>query len=132
MVADPLAKVTVTSKNEVGKLVAKMNIPLAGYNGAPVRVRLDDTDSMPIAEAVLGPIPEKGHDPIRQWKFKIKAPGVQQVALKDKGVPGQLQLIVKAKKWFSTAAANQPAADTTLTVTIGGQCLSHVVTKKTD
>jgi hypothetical protein len=33
-------------------------------------------------------------------------------------------------KWFSAAAANQAAADTTLTVTIDGQCLSHVVTKK--
>jgi hypothetical protein len=81
---------------------------------------------------VLGAIPPKGRDPIKQWKLKIKAPGIQQVALKDKAVPGQLQLIVKAKKWFSAAAANQAAADTRLTVTIGGQCLSHVVTKKTD
>jgi hypothetical protein len=39
---------------------------------------------------------------------------------------------VKAKKWFSAGVANQATADTTLTVTIGGQCLSHVVTKKSD
>jgi hypothetical protein len=29
-------------------------------------------------------------------------------------------------------AANQAAADTTMTVTIDGQCFSHVVTKKSD
>jgi uncharacterized protein YidB (DUF937 family) len=39
---------------------------------------------------------------------------------------------VKAKKWLSTGAANQAADATTLTVTIGGQCLSHVVTKKSE
>jgi len=131
MVADPVAKVTVTTRNEAGKLVAKMLIPIATYTNAPVRVRLDDTDSSPIAEAVLGAIPPKGRAPYKQWKFKSKAPGLQQVVLKDKGT-GQLQLTVKAKKWFSAGVANQAAADTTLTVTIGGQCLRHVATKKSD
>jgi len=39
----------------------------------------------------------KGRPPFRQWQLKIKAPGVQQVALKDR-LTGQLQLLVKAKK----------------------------------
>ncbi len=29
-------------------------------------------------------------------------------------------------------AANQPAADTMLTITIGGQCFGHAATKKVD
>jgi hypothetical protein len=131
VVADPLAKVTVTTRREAGTLSAKMYIPLATYTNEPVRVRLDDTDTTPIAEALLGSIPPKGRAPFKQWRFKTKAPGVQQFALRDKGT-GQLQLTVRAKKWFSAAAANQAATGTTLTVTIGGQCLSHVVTKKTD
>ena len=43
-----------------------------------------------------------------------------------------MQLSVKARRWFSADDANQPAASTTLTVTIGGQCFAHVVTKKSD
>jgi hypothetical protein len=39
---------------------------------------------------------------------------------------------VKAKRWFTAAQANQPASDTTLTVTIGAQCFTHVVTQKVD
>jgi hypothetical protein len=70
--------------------------------------------------------------PFKQWQRKIKAPGFQQLVLKNKGLPGQLQLGVKAKKWFSAAAANQDAASTRLTVTVGGQCFTHVATKKND
>ena len=46
-------------------------------------------------------------------------------AQKNKGVPGELQLGVKAKKWFSATAANQDAAITRLTVTVGGQCFTQ-------
>ena len=49
--------------------------------------------------------------------------------------PGMSQIIVKSKRWFSAAAANDPApgANTRLTITVGGtQCYTHVVTKKTD
>jgi hypothetical protein len=42
------------------------------------------------------------------------------------------QLLVKSKRWFTAGAAEQPAMNTDLTVTIGGQCFTHVVTKKTD
>jgi hypothetical protein len=130
--ADPAAKVTVTTRNGAGKLVAKMNVPLGGYTDAPVRVRLEDGDSAPIVEAVLGAIPPKGRAPFKQWQFKSKALGLQKLILKNKGVPGELQLTVKAKKWFSAAAADQDAASTRLTVTVGGQCFTHVATKKND
>ena len=37
-----------------------------------------------------------------------------------------------AKKWFTASAANEPATETTLTVTVGGQCFTHAATKKID
>jgi hypothetical protein len=48
--------------------------------------------------------------------------------------PGMSQIIVKAKRWFSAAAANDPTpANTRLTITVGpAQCYTHVATKKTD
>jgi hypothetical protein len=43
-----------------------------------------------------------------------------------------LRLSVKMKGWFASADANQPAANTTLTVTVGGQCFVRAATKKVD
>src|SRR5262249_14077193 len=48
-VADPKVKVDVKTRKEIGKLTAKMVIPLGLYTGAPVVVRLDDTDTQPLA-----------------------------------------------------------------------------------
>jgi len=44
------------------------------------------------------------------------------------------QLIVKAKRWFSASAANDPTpANTRLTISIGAaQCYTHAATKKAD
>ena len=39
---------------------------------------------------------------------------------------------VKAKQWFTAAAADQPAASTELILTIGSQCLHHAATDKID
>ena len=93
-------------------------------------MRLEDGDPAPIARALLGALPPKGHAPFKTWQLKRKAPGVQVVTLK-KTATG-LKLVVKAKKWFTAAAADEPAASTRFTVTIGGQCLTQQVTKKTD
>ena len=123
---------SLKTKNEAGQLTAKMEIPLAAYAGEPVTVRLDDTDSAPIVERQLGAIPPKGKGGT-QWEYKTKASGLQKLRLKAPKPPGTgFQLSVKAKGWLAAADANQPAAGTTLTVTIGGQCFSHVVTKKSD
>ena len=54
-----------------------------------------------------------------------------QVKLLPK-TPGKALLTVKAKQWFSAAAANRPTAETLLTVTIGSGCSSSPVTKKID
>ena len=130
-VIDPKASVQMRTAKEAGQLKAKLMIDLASYAGEPVSIRLDDTDSQVIALARLADLPPKGTSG-KQWQFKTKVTGVQQVALKRGRVPGLFQLRLKAKRWFSAAAANQPAAGTTLTVTIGGQCFSHAATMKVD
>jgi hypothetical protein len=80
----------------------------------------------------LGAIPPKGKS-ATQWQFKTKASGLQKLRLKaNKPLGTSMSISLKAKRWFSAAEANQPAASTTLTVTIGGQCFGHVVTKKSD
>jgi hypothetical protein len=135
-VADPKAKVDVKTKNELGKLTAKMVIPLGPYAGDPVVVRLDDGDSSPIAIRSLPTLPPLGASGVK-WRFKSKIDGLQQVQLKslEATQPGMSQIIVKSKHWFTAAAANDPApgANTRLTITVGGtQCYTHVLTKKTD
>jgi hypothetical protein len=42
------------------------------------------------------------------------------------------RLGIKAKRWFATGLANQPAASTDLIVSVGTQCYRFPVTKKTD
>jgi hypothetical protein len=131
-VADPKAKVGVKTKKDIGKLSAKMTIPLGSYANEPVTVRLDDGDTQPIAARALASLPPLSSG--TKWQFKAKADGLQKVLLKDLAPksPGMFQLVVKSKHWFSAAAANDTAANTHLTVTIGGQCFTHEVTKKAD
>jgi Tol biopolymer transport system component len=132
-VTDPKATVAVTTGNGAGKLNARLVIALGAYAGEPVGVRLDDADTAPIVAKSVGTLPPVGMSG-RQWQFKTKDDGLQKVSLKDLAPsgPGDFQLRVKAKRWFTAAAANQPAGATTLTVTIGGQCFSHAATRKTD
>jgi hypothetical protein len=46
--------------------------------------------------------------------------------------PGYFQVKVKARRWFTRMAADEPASDTTFTLIIGDNCYSHVATKKGD
>jgi hypothetical protein len=128
-VTDPKAAVKVIAKNEAGKFSAKFAVPLAAYAGEPVTVRLDDGNSSPIARQDIGAVPPKGTTG-KVWLYKVKTPGVQKVQLTS-APPGTFKVKVSGKKWFSTAAADQAAASTTLTLKIGSQCFTHTVTKKT-
>jgi hypothetical protein len=123
----------VKTKKEAGQVTVKMIIPLVAYAGEPVSVRLDDGDTQPIARRILSELPASGGSGAL-WKFKSKADGIRQVQLKNLGAkhPGEFQLAVKAQRWFSAAAANDAAANTRITVTIGGQCFTHAATKKSD
>jgi len=127
---DPKASVVVRTKKGAGRLTVSAKIPLGTYNGEPVSIRLDDGDSQPIVSKALGPLPAKGKSG-QWWLYKGSGNGLIRLSLRDLG-GGTFRLKASAKKWFSAAAANQGDAQTKLTVTIGSQCFTHVVTKKID
>ena len=129
-IADPKAKVAIKTRNEAGQLSVKTVLALGSYAGEPVSVRLDDGDSAPIVRQTIGgllPVGSSG----TSFRFKTKALGVQQVQLKAAG-PGAFKLGIKAKHWFTAAAADDTAANTRLTVTIGTRCFTHAATAKKD
>jgi hypothetical protein len=116
-------------------MTAGFTFTLGSYAGEPVTVSLADGDSPVIVREGLGALPPVGKAPFKKWLRKTKfKTGVTQVQLKKAGAsqPGVFKLSVKAKRWFTAAAANQPAGSTDLTVTIGTQCFRIPVTKKSD
>ena len=133
LVADPKAKVQVKGKKEAGQLTASAVIPLGAYTDEPVTIALADGDSPLIVREALSEVPPVGKAPFKKWVRKTKAKsGVVQVQLQKTKTPGAFKLGIKAKRWFTAAAANQPAESSDLTVTIGTQCFRLAVTKKTD
>jgi hypothetical protein len=131
MITDPRVKVVVKTGNDVGLMVAKFSASMPGYAGDPLTVRIEDDDSAPIASQALGPIPALGTSGTR-WRYKSKAPGVQKVKVIYRASTDTYKVVVKAKRWFTAAAANQAAADTRVTITLGTQCFTHPVTSKVD
>src|SRR5262249_38799176 len=113
------------------QLNATLTLPLAAYAGAPVEVRLDDRDSTPIVRRALPALAPKGKDGTT-FEFKARGAGLQQVTLKPLKTGGGYQMKGKAKEWFTTAAANDTADNTRLTVTVGAQCVTKAATTKTD
>jgi hypothetical protein len=132
-VNDAKDSVKIKTKNGVGQLTAKLTIALADYDGEPVTVRLDDTDSSPIVAETLATVPPKGNKG-NLWAYKVKTDGLQSVQLKNLAPrnPNHFQVKLKSKRWFSAAAANRPAGETTLTVLIGSSCYSQGAKQKTD
>ena len=90
------------TKKDAGKLTAKMVIALGPYGGDPVVVRLDDSDSQPIALRSLLTLPPLGGSGTK-WRFKSKSDGLQRVQLKslEAKQPGMSQIVVKTKRWFT-------------------------------
>jgi hypothetical protein len=128
--ADPKDSVKVVTKNGKGALTVKVTLPLASYAGEPVTVRLDDDDTTPIAQRALATLAPKGHAGTT-FQFKAKGPGLQGVMLRNLG-GASFQLQVKAKQWFTAATADEGAAQTRLTLTIGSRCFTRAATKKID
>jgi hypothetical protein len=129
LVNDPHAAVKIVTRKNAGQLIAKLELPIAGFtNQQTVSVRLSDTDS-PIVNQTIGVLSAQGATGTL-WSYSFKGNGLQKVSLKNLG--SSVQVKIKAKHWFSAAAANQPAASTRLIVTIGGQCFAHAATKKVD
>ena len=128
LITDPKLVATVKTKKDIGQLNVKAVLALPAFDDAtPVTIRLDDDDSDPIVQTRLATVPGTG----TKFQYKAKPDGVRQVQIKQRPT-GLWQVIVKSKRWFSAADANLPAASTRLTLTIGTQCFTHVVTKKTD
>jgi hypothetical protein len=130
---DAKDSVKVKTRKGAGQVTAKLTIALADYDGEPVTVRLDDTDSSPIVAETLATIPPKGTKG-NLWQYKVKTDGLQSVQLKSLAPrnPGRFQVKLKSKHWFSAAAANRPEGETTLTVLIGPSCYSQGVKQKSD
>ena len=126
--SDARNKVKMKTKKEAGILALKLYLPLGAYNGEPVTVRLQDTDTVPIRNESVGALAPKGRAG-RKWLFRKKGDGLKRVLLRDRGPgePGTFLLKVKARRWFTASEANRPAGDTTVTVRIGAQCFKHVV-----
>ena len=119
----------MNAHNGAGMLSAKLVLALpGGYVNEPLTVDLVDT-SGPLASQSLTLLPPVGRSSAK-WQLKTKRDGLQKVLLKGiKSSPGQFQLKLKAKHFF--AAANDSAANTRLTVTLGGRCFAHAASKVT-
>jgi len=129
---DARASVRLNSRDERGKLIASLVVPLMTYENESISVRLDDGDSV-IARQSVGAISlTDARNKI--WTYHRRGEGLQSIRIKALGRerPGRFRINVRARKWFSAAAANQDAEHTRLTITVGGQCFAHKVTKKID
>lgn len=98
---------------------------LVRQSGIPVPRLLRATVRTPVAFAQPPTIATK-------WQFKTKVFGVQKVQLATGPAPGQHRISIKTKRWFAAAEANDTAANTRLTVTIGTQCFTRAATVKVD
>jgi hypothetical protein len=133
-VNDPDAVIKIVARNDAGKMNGKMVMDMAGYGGQALSVSLVDGNGT-VASETVGAIPAKGSSG-KKWLYKFKGSGgITKVLLKHlaPGQPGKLKITVKAKKWFTSAAADDPVpASNKLIVSFGGQCFEHAATKKVD
>jgi Tol biopolymer transport system component len=129
--SDPKATVNVRSTRNAGTVAVKLTLPAlpSPYMGTGVAVRLFDTDGI-VVQQELAAVPAKGKSG-RVWQYKAKGDGLKQVTIKATKIPNVYKVVVKSKRWFASALADQPAASTSFAFSIGGQCFVHVVTKKT-
>jgi hypothetical protein len=135
-VDDPHLHLKAMTKNDKGSLTASFSVPLASFSPSePVTIRLEDGDSTPIVQQVvtLAPVGRSG----RLWQYKAPAKtlGLEKVKLIDRAPsrPGTFTVTVTAKRWFTAAAADQPAAGTLFTLRLGAtRCFVHAVLSKVD
>jgi hypothetical protein len=127
---DPRARIVVKTVTFPTSLTARLRLPLDAYRGEPVSVRLEDDDSAPIAARFLGSLPPKERRG-DLWEFTSHEPGLERVRVKQLA-DGSLLARIRARGWFTSAAANRSAADTRLVVEIGPRCFAAPVTRKVD
>ncbi len=124
--------VLVKTRAGAGKLRVDLSFDLGTYAGEPLTVELEDSDPGFIAQAELSDLTLASSGKL--WRFRSDAPGLQRVRLRTAppSRTGRFSLDLLARHWFTAAAANQPAADTRVTIRVGTQCFTHVVTRKID
>ena len=104
------------------------------YAGEPVTIQLADSDSDPIVLTGVGvPLPARRQTG-KMWTFTSKTDGVKRVSLVDdtEKHPGMFKIAVATRSGSPRRRRTAPRPIPSSTVTIGSQCFSHSVTKKTD
>jgi hypothetical protein len=127
-VDDPRAVVVVVTHADVGKLNARMTIPLAGYDTEVAIASLFDGQGSIVSQNVGALIARRPG----KWQYKVTGPDVVGVKrLKLLQLPtGGYRAIVKAKRWFTAEAASAPASSLEMRLALGAQCFKHAVTRK--
>lgn len=124
LVAREHARVVVNARPGRGILDARLRLALDDYAGEPVGVRLEDPDGTIVERNLGSPPPERRRRDA--WRFTSKADGLRRLVLRKTRAGVTVRL--RARRWIG-AAADRAAAETTLTVTIGGRCFSTPVTR---
>ena len=132
-ISDPRPVVKVRTIRNVGRLALKLVIDLESYDGEPVSIRLDDSDSSPIATATIPTVPPVGSSG-KRWLHVTSGDGVHKVLLVNLAPrqAGKFKLIVRARRWFEADDADKPQGETSVAVTIGGRCYGRIATLKVD
>jgi len=125
--SDADARIVVTTRPDGPWLLARVSLPLDGYDGEPISLGLEDGAATPLARVELGALSRVGRSH-RLWRYGRRNLAIRRALLRDTWVrhPGWFELRVTARGRFAAAARAGPAG-TTLTVTIGSQCARHAV-----
>lgn len=131
-VADPKARVKVVTRKDAGLLVVKLDVDLGSYDDQNVVVRLDDASGL-IVKKGLGTL-RATSAARKRFKYRFKGDGVTTAVLSDLSPkqPGKFRVRVKAKHWLSAARAADTPVNTRVTIEIGAQCYTHIVTSKVE
>jgi hypothetical protein len=125
-VTDPHARVIVVTKGGIASLRARLVVPIAGFHGESVTIQVQGSDGRSVASQTVGPFVVGRKKKPRRYTAQA---GRERVLLRDLGRrhPGTFLVVVRAKKWFSTAGVEANAAR--LRIEVSNQCFEHAVTK---
>jgi hypothetical protein len=127
---DADARIVVTTRPDGARLVARIALPLAGYDGEVIALGLEDGAAAVLASLDLGALVPVGRSQ-HLWQYRgRRTPVVRRVSLRNLGTghPGWSELRVVVRGSFAAAASGGPV-DTVFTVTVGSQCARHAVTR---
>ena len=111
-------------KDDKGQVSIKASMNLGTFERENVQVRIVDGGGVILDTGLPGTdLVLNGSG--TTYQFKSKQAGLQRVSIKeDPKLPGTFKIKVKARDAWAPGAANETEATTTVSVNIGGQCLS--------